>query len=56
MTVVLVVAPLSFDISPLSLAGLDLAPLLFARSDLKLVLLKAAALVAIGTAHHSAAD
>ena len=55
MTVVLVVAPVSSELAPLSLVGFDLALLLFAGSNLEPVLLEATVLVAVGTAHHSAA-
>jgi hypothetical protein len=48
--------PLSFDLAPPLLAGLNLASLLLAGLDLELVLLEAAMLVAADTAHHSAAD
>jgi hypothetical protein len=53
---VLAVALLSSNSAPLPLVGLDLAPLRLAGSDLEHVLPKAAVLVAVGTAHHSAAD
>ena len=56
MIVVLVVAPVSSELAPLSLVGLDLALLLFAGSDLEPVLLEVVVLVAIGIAYHSAAD
>ena len=59
MIVAMVVAPLSLilDLAPLPLAGFDLGPLLLVGlENLELVLLEAAALVAVDTAHHSAAN
>ena len=47
---------MGLDLAPVWLAELDFAPLLFVGSDLEPILLEAAILVAVGTAHHSAAD
>ena len=44
------------DLASLWLAGLDFASLLLVGFDLELVLPEVAALVAVGTTHHSAVD